>query len=96
MWTPEQIRREERFMCLLDLSSWLADACKESRREGLEEDCKKRLFMSRIRICQLLLSQPQTPTEELEQYSVEELRERADDWQELVEVWKKEIFSSCS
>jgi hypothetical protein len=99
MWTPEQReqdRREARLKGLRDLSSWLEDACAASRAAGVEPERKKRILVGRVRICQLFLGQPQTPVEELEQRSVDELAEQADDWQQLVEVWKKEIFLACS
>jgi predicted transposase/invertase (TIGR01784 family) len=73
----ERERYEARLKAIRDMNSRLAGERQEGRKEGREEG----KLIGQIRICQLLLKQPQTPEEALEKLSLEDLTRLADEWQ---------------
>jgi predicted transposase/invertase (TIGR01784 family) len=72
----ERERYEDRLKALRDQAAF--------RKESLEEGRKQGKLMERIRFCQLLLKQAQTPEEELETLSLEDLARLADELQRQV------------
>jgi predicted transposase/invertase (TIGR01784 family) len=83
----ERERYEARLKGLRDLSSARKDAReegrkegrKEGREEGREEGRKEGILIERVRLCQRVLKQAQTPVEELEKMSLEDLARLAGD-----------------
>ena len=77
----ERERYEARLKALRDMSASLAGEREEGRKEGHKEGHKEGLaegidvgeLMGRIHLCQKLLKQAQTPKEELEKWSVDDL-----------------------
>jgi len=80
----ERERYESRRKAQLDYNSGLKGARLEGKAEGLSEGLTKGNKIGAIQLCERLLRRSETPTEQLQSLSLDELTKLADDLQNQI------------